>query len=200
MRRSRFWVILSEMAPLIAALFLCASFALGEDMPVQTSLNGTAALSQAAAGAFDAGQAKDAADAAFNGGTTNGDSIPDGTNSIKKGIPLTAATIGQSPGEDVPTPPSEEEKPKRLSSGLMLAGAAALGGLQGWFTAGAIGLAAGAGMGLAAAWLFHEKDYGGAFGVTAGAIVGAVFGGPIGSLIGAAVGGLVGHFLGKFLL
>ena len=78
-----------------------------------------------------------------------------------------------------------------------MAGSAALGALQGWFSAGLLGAAAGAGLGLAAAWLFHKKDYGGAFGITAGAIIGTAFGGPIGGLIGAVVGGILGHFLGK---
>lgn len=91
-----------------------------------------------------------------------------------------------------------EKKPKsKISSGLMLAGATALGGLQGWFTAGMLGAVAGAGLGLAAAWLFQKKDYGASFGVTAGAIIGTAFGGPIGGLIGAVVGGVIGHVLGK---
>lgn len=102
-----------------------------------------------------------------------------------------------------PEPPAAPEKEggrSRLSAGLMLAGAGLLGGLQGWFSAGLLGAAAGAGLGLAAAWLFHKKDYGGAFGVTAGAIVGTAIAGPVGGLVGAVVGGLLGHFLGKLFL
>ena len=99
-------------------------------------------------------------------------------------------------------PPAGGTEPggSKLSSGIMMAGAALLGGMQGWFSAGLLGAAAGAGLGLAAAWLFNKKDYGGAFGVTAGAIIGTALGGPIGGVIGAVVGGLVGHFLGKLFL
>lgn len=103
-------------------------------------------------------------------------------------------------GKDAPPPPAKDEPRSKLSGGLMMAGAAALGGLQGYLSAGLIGAAAGAGVGLAAAWLFKKKDYGGAFGMTAGAIIGTAFGGPIGGLIGAVVGGIVGHFLGKLFL
>jgi hypothetical protein len=189
------------MAPLSAALLLLASFAAGENAPTQTRLDGTAALSQSAAAAPDPAQAKDGAGAAFDGGNPNADAVTDdGKRTIKKGIPLTAASPSDRPGKDVPTPPSEDGPKSKLSTGMMLGGAAVLGGLQGWFAAGALGLAAGAGLGLAAAWMFHKGDYGAAFGITAGAIVGSVLGGPIGGLIGAAVGGLVGHFLGKLFL
>lgn len=99
-----------------------------------------------------------------------------------------------------PPPAGESRSGGKLTSGLVMGGAALLGGMQGWFSAGLLGAAAGAGLGLAAAWLFHKKDYGGAFGVTAGAIIGTAFGGPIGGLIGAAVGGLIGHLLGKLFL
>ncbi|MCR4294221.1 MAG: hypothetical protein NUW21_01705 [Elusimicrobia bacterium] len=114
----------------------------------------------------------------------------------------TAVLARSSPAERAPRkepPPigGKDAGSSRLSSGLMMGGAALLGGLQGWFSAGLLGAAAGAGLGLAAAWLFHKKDYGGAFGVTAGAIVGTALGGPIGGLIGAVVGGVIGHFLGK---
>jgi hypothetical protein len=99
-----------------------------------------------------------------------------------------------------PMPVEKKEKSGKLATGLMMGGAAVLGGLQGWLSAGLVGAAAGAGLGLAAAWLFHKKDYGGAFGVTAGAIIGTAFGGPIGGLVGAVVGGVIGHFLGKLFL
>lgn len=116
-----------------------------------------------------------------------------------------AVLARSSPAERAPKkePPPIGEKGARsskLSTGLMMGGAALLGGMQGWFSAGLLGAAAGAGLGLAAAWLFHKKDYGGAFGVTAGAIIGTAFGGPIGGLIGAVVGGVIGHFLGKLFL
>lgn len=189
------------MAPLCAALLLWASSASAEAAPAQKRLDGTAALGQSAAAAPDDAQAKDGATAAFDGGAPNGDAVgPDG-RSIQKGIPLRPATAAGHSADDSPPPPGKEkEGPGKVSSGLMLGGAAVLGGLQGWFAAGAVGLAAGAALGLGAAWLFHKGDYGGAFGMTAGAIIGTAFGGPIGGLIGAAVGGIVGHFLGKLFL
>jgi len=191
------------MAPLSAAVLLLASFAVGEPAPAPSRqrLEDAAALSQAAAGAETPAQAKDAAAAALDGGPTHGDAVADdGTRRIKKGIPLSKPTNLTVAGKDAPPPPSKDEPHSRLTAGLTMAGAALLGGMQGWFSAGLLGAAAGAGLGLAAAWLFHKKDYGGAFGVTAGAIIGTALGGPIGGLIGAVVGGLVGHFLGKLFL
>jgi hypothetical protein len=190
------------MAPLAAALLLLASFAAGENAPSQARLDGAAGLSQSAAAAPGDAQAKDASAAAFDGGAPNGDEVADGgAGSVKKGIPLRPASAAKLPGKDSPPPPASEKKSSgNISTGLMLGGAALLGGLQGWFSAGLIGAAAGAGLGLAAAWMFHKGDYGAAFGMTAGAIIGTAFGGPIGSLVGAVVGGLVGHFLGKLFL
>lgn len=189
------------MTPLCAALIFLASFAAGESAPAQRRLDGTAALSQAAAAAAGDAQAKDASAAAFDGGAPSGDEVAADGRSIKKGIPLRPALAAARPGKDSPPPPAKEKgAASGVSTGLILGGAAALGGLQGWFAAGAVGLAAGAALGLGAAWLFHKGDYGGAFGVTAGAIIGTAFGGPIGGLIGAAVGGVVGHFLGKLFL
>ncbi|PIR15425.1 MAG: hypothetical protein COV48_14430 [Elusimicrobia bacterium CG11_big_fil_rev_8_21_14_0_20_64_6] len=52
----------------------------------------------------------------------------------------------------------------------------------------------------AAAWLFHKREYGAAFGVTAGAVIGTALGGPVGALIGAVAGGVIGHSLGKLFL
>jgi hypothetical protein len=201
-RGSRFPAILPAMAPLTAALLLLAAFAAGEDAPSQQRLDGAAALSQSAAVAPSDAQAKDGAAAAYDGGAPNGDAVADdGTGSIKKGIPLKPSLAAERPGKDAPPPPSSKKAgPSTVSTGLMLGGAALLGGLQGWFGAGLLGAAAGAGLGLAAAWMFHKGDYGAAFGMTAGAIIGTAFGGPIGSLVGAVVGGLVGHFLGKLFL
>ncbi|MDE2510714.1 MAG: hypothetical protein KGL74_06295 [Elusimicrobia bacterium] len=189
------------MAPLSAAVLLLASFAAGEG-PAAQRLTGAAALSQAAADSPDATQAKDGAAAAMDGNPTAGDSVADdGTRSIKKGLPLSkSAGLTAAAPTVAPPPPAEEPKGGKLGTELMLGGAALLGGLQGWFGAGVVGAAAGAGLGLAAAWLFHKKDYGGAFGVTAGAIVGTALAGPIGGLVGAVVGGLLGHFLGKLFL
>lgn len=159
------------------------------DLSESASLTGDASASrEAAARPFDANRAED--NTVVAPGVT------------RKSVRLTK------PGPDarrdktvVPNPvEKKDDGGSKLTSGLVMGGAAALGGLQGWFSAGLLGAAAGAGLGLAAAWLFHKKDYGGAFGVTAGAIIGTAFGGPIGGLIGAVVGGIVGHFLGKLFL
>lgn len=187
------------MAPLSAAVLLLASLArAGEG--TATRLEGATALSQAGANASDPAAARDTAGAALDGNARSADAV-EGRGSIRKGIPLQkpAPAAAARAGADVPTPMSKQD-PDKLSHGLILGGAAVLGGLQGWFSAGLVGAAAGAGLGLAAAWLFSKKDYGGAFGVTAGAIIGTAFGGPLGGLIGAAIGGIVGHFLGKLFL
>jgi hypothetical protein len=140
-----------------------------------------------------------------DGGTLHTDAVvagADGRPAVRKGIPLQKSDGSvAAPLEIVPPAPDSKPAPgHKLSSALVLGGAALLGGLQGWFGAGWLGAAAGAGLGLAAAWLFQRKDYGGAFGVTAGAIIGTALAGPVGGLIGAAVGGFLGHFLGKLFL
>jgi hypothetical protein len=189
------------MNALLLVVLACAAPARADDQAAQR-LQGAADLSQAAAATADPGAARDGAGAALDGNATTGDAV-DGRGSIRHGAALSRPTVtaGQHPGADVPTPDAKDgDGHGKVSNELMLGGAAVLGGLQGWFAAGVVGAAAGAGLGLAAAWLFSRKDYGGAFGVTAGAIIGTAFGGPIGGLIGAAVGGIVGHFLGKLFL
>lgn len=188
------------MAPLSVAVLLLAALAHGEGAAERAQ--GAAIAGQAAVEAPDREQAKDAADAAFEGGPLHEDAVADdGKRVVKKGIPLSkpgalaAAAKGAppAPGQDSPTG-------GKLSTGLVMGGAALLGGMQGFLSSGLLGAVAGAGLGMAAAWLFHKKDYGGAFGVTAGAIIGTAFGGPIGAVVGAVVGGLIGHFLGKLFL
>jgi hypothetical protein len=193
------------MAPLYAALLLAASFAFGDDAPssAQGQLNAAAGLSQSAAGAPTDSAAKDGAAVAIEGGVPNGDAVADdGTRTIRPGAQLSPASpTANASLKNIPPPPSKPATTaNKISTGLMLGGAAFLGGLQGWLAAGVAGAAAGAALGLGAAWLFHKGDYGGAFGMTAGAIVGTALGGPLGGLIGAAVGGLAGHFLGKLFL
>ena len=189
------------MAPLLRALLLLAVSASAETPAAKQRLDGAAAISQAGAVAPTDLQARDAAGAAFEGGAPGGDAVGADDRTVKKGIPLKPALSVAHAGKDAPPPPAEE-KPRagKLSSGLMLGGAALLGGLQGWFAAGLVGAAAGAVLGLGAAWLFHKGDYGGAFGVTAGAIIGTALAGPLGGVVGAVVGGVVGHFLGKLFL
>ena len=160
-----------------------------------------AVLSQGAATAGDATGAREAAAQSFDGNPAEDNTV------VAPGVTRKAARLSKpAPGSlqaKVEPPLGVETKPSsgsKLTSGIIMGGAALLGGLQGWFSAGILGAAAGAGLGLAAAWLFHKKDYGGAFGVTAGAIIGTALGGPIGGLIGAVVGGLIGHFLGKLFL
>jgi len=184
------------MAPLLLLAFLlCPSPALAED--AKTQVKNASLLSGSAAVTGDNAAARDAAARPFDANTSE-----DGTvvapGQIRKAAPLAKADPGAREPKVEP-PLGVETKPggSRITSGVIMAGAAALGGLQGWFAAGLLGAAAGAGLGLAAAWLFHKKDYGGAFGVTAGAIIGTAFGGPVGALIGAVVGGVIGHFLGK---
>lgn len=188
------------MAPLLLipalALLLCPVKAGAEDARQQA--NDAAYLSRGAAETGDETATRDAAARPFDGSRAEDNTV------VAPGVTRKAARLAKpaagSLQAKVEPPLSVEKKPdgeSKLSAGLKLGGAAALGGLQGWLSAGLLGAVAGAGMGLAAAWLFHKGDYGGAFGITAGAIIGTAFGGPIGGLIGAVVGGLIGHFLGK---
>ncbi|UPT74381.1 MAG: hypothetical protein M0D55_01130 [Elusimicrobiota bacterium] len=182
------------MAPLLLILALLSSSASrGEDARVQ------AADAAAAIPSGSDAAARTRAGRAFDG---NPEADADVVGRETGGAPRLARSA---PAERraAPEPPvagGDKKKGSNLSTGLLLGGSAALGGLQGWFAAGALGAVAGAGLGLAAAWLFHKKDYGGAFGVTAGAIIGTALAGPVGGLIGAVVGGVIGHFLGKLFL
>lgn len=188
------------MASLCPAILLLAVFARADD--ASTHARDAAVLSQAAVQASDPAQAKDAAAAAFEGRIPEENAVSDdGRRVVKKGIPLSkpgafAAFSKSAP----PAPGADRPSEKKLTTGLVMGGAAVLGGLQGFLTAGLLGAAAGAALGLAAAWLFHKRDYGGAFGVTAGAVIGTALGGPLGAVVGAAIGGLIGHFLGKLFL
>lgn len=133
-------------------------------------------------------------------GSPESETVVAGRDRTGAAVLARSSPVERAPRKEPPPAGERGAGTSRLSTGLMMGGAALLGGMQGWFSAGLLGAAAGAGLGLAAAWLFHKKDYGGAFGVTAGAIIGTAFGGPIGGLIGAVVGGVIGHFLGKLFL
>ena len=186
------------MAPLLLipvfALLLSAAPARAEGAKRQAS--DAAVFSQGAASAGDDAAAREAAAQPFDGNPAEENTV------VAPGQTRKAARLAKpSPASlqaKVEPPLGVEKRPtgNKLTTGLVMGGAAVLGGLQGWFAAGLLGAAAGIGLGLAAAWLFHKGDYGGAFGVTAGAIIGSAFGG----LIGAVVGGVLGHFLGKLFL
>ncbi len=187
------------MGPLLlTALLLYPAPARAEDAKGQ--VQNTSLLSGAAAGAGDATATHEAAARPFDG------NLAADTTVIAPGQTRASSRLAKpTPAEfsaKIEPPLGVEKKSDEpsIKTGIMMAGSGALGALQGWFTAGLVGAAAGLGLGLAAAWLFHKKDYGGAFGVTAGAIIGTAFGGPIGGLVGAVVGGILGHFLGKLFL
>lgn len=133
-------------------------------------------------------------------GSPESETVVAGRDRTGAAVLAKSSPVERAPKREPPPIGEKGARSSQLSTGLMMGGAALLGGMQGWVSAGLLGAAAGAGLGLAAAWLFHKKDYGGAFGVTAGAIVGTALGGPIGGLIGAVVGGVIGHFLGKLFL
>jgi hypothetical protein len=180
------------------ALLLGPLPVLAEDARQQAT--DAAVLSQGAAGTGDETTTREAAARPFDGSRAEDNTV------VAPGVTRRSVSLAKpAPGSTQAKvePPLGVEKPSsgsKLTSGIIMGGAAILGGLQGWFAAGLLGAVAGAGLGLAAAWLFHKKDYGAAFGVTAGAIIGTAFGGPIGGLIGAVVGGILGHFLGKLFL
>lgn len=86
---------------------------------------------------------------------------------------------------------------------MKIGGAAAAGGLLGFFVAGGPwGAAIGAAAGLAAGYHWSQGDRGGAVQLAltaAGGIVGFAFGGPIGALVGSVVGGMLGFLVGYFM-
>lgn len=141
-------------------------------------------------------QAKTGADAAFREGAPSDETIVRGEDGKPKKVRLTKPDLTAKPVKpDVPPPASAEAKPFPHPA-LLMGASAVLGGVQGWFSYGLFGAATGAGLGLAAAWLFTKGDKGGSFGLSLGAIIGGFLGGPIGGLIGAAIGFGVGHVLG----
>ena len=182
------------MAPLalFLAVFLIPGAARANDARAQ-------ARDAASVPAGDDGVIKDAAARSFDGNPAS-DAVVAGRDSRGRPLLAKSAPVERRTAAEPPAAGDKNSGSNKLTTGLILGSAAVIGGLQGWFAAGLVGAAAGAGLGLAAAWLFHKKDYGGAFGVTAGAIIGTAFGGPIGGLIGAVVGGIIGHFLGKLFL
>lgn len=60
------------------------------------------------------------------------------------------------------------------------------------------GIAAGAGIGLAAMYLYKKGETGAAIGAASFGLAGLAVGGPVGGLVGALVGGLGAWMLGKF--
>lgn len=191
------------MAPLslLPALAVLLGFAPAAAEDARTQAGDAALQTEGASQAGDPDAAREAAARPFDANRAEDNTVV-APGVTRRASPLTKPRPDERRGKAEPPNPVEKkaESGSKVSSGLMMGGAAALGGLQGWLSAGLVGAAAGAGLGLAAAWLFHKKDYGGAFGVTAGAIIGTAFGGPIGGLIGAVVGGVIGHFLGKLFL
>ena len=188
------------MVPLSLALavLLCPAAARAED--ARSEVRDAAVLSAAGAAADDETAASELASRAFGGGAES-DTVVDGRGTTRPAVKLSSMPAVGALTTKVEPPPAVERKPGGwLSTELQLGAGAVLGGLQGFFTAGLFGAVAGAGLGLAAAWLFHKKDYGASFGVTAGSIIGSALGGPIGGVIGAVVGGLIGHLLGKLFL
>jgi hypothetical protein len=179
------------MAPLafLLALLLCPSTRAGD---ARDQALGAASVPFSG----DEGSLRQGAARPFDGGSAS-DTVVAGRDATGGARLAKAAPTERRASAEPPSAIEKKPVGSKLTTGLMLGGSAALGGLQGWFAGGLLGAAAGAGLGLAAAWLFHKGDYGGAFGVTAGAIIGTAFGGPIGGLIGAVVGGVIGHFLGK---
>lgn len=184
------------MAPLALVLFLVLPAAAETD--AEARAREAAALSRAAAAAPDPAAARARASAAFDGEILPDDpTVSASENQRRKRLRLARAEeLKRKPVATPPAPGGETPKSK-LSNGLILGGGAALGALQGFFSAGLIGAAAGGVLGLGAAWLYTQGHHAAAFGATAGGIIGAAFGGPIGGLIGAVVGAGVGFLIGK---
>ncbi|MCX5794583.1 MAG: hypothetical protein NTY77_03695 [Elusimicrobia bacterium] len=141
------------------------------------------AVSVAAASARSPADAKELGGTAFQGGqvaqttvSADGRGLQRSNLTLQKSAPDTRAKAASVPG------------PMKLAS----AGPPLPGPLS-FLSKTALGIAAGAVTGFAAAWLFTKKHYAAGAGVAVGSIVGALVAGPIGALIGGLLGGLLGH-------
>lgn len=158
---------------------------------------GAADLSVQASSAKGVETMRAGADAAFSGTVIDGeDGAVFGRRSTSGRLRLARAKAGEpDPLRDPPRPLSAPGR-SGVSTGLVLAGGAALGALQGFLSAGLIGAAAGGVLGFGAAWLYSKGHPAAAFGSTAGGIIGSAIGGPLGGLVGAVVGAGLGYLIG----
>lgn len=90
----------------------------------------------------------------------------------------------------------KEYTPHLLTAGIGGAAGAVAAKVAGFGLLG--GIAAGAGIGLAAMYLYKKGETGAAIGAASFGLAGLALGGPIGGLAGAVVGGLGAWLLGKF--
>lgn len=90
----------------------------------------------------------------------------------------------------------KEYTPHLLTAGIGGAAGAVAAKAAGFGLLG--GIAAGAGIGLAAMYLYKKGETGAAIGAASFGLAGLALGGPIGGLAGAVVGGLGAWLLGKF--
>lgn len=90
----------------------------------------------------------------------------------------------------------KEYTPHLLTAGIAGAAGAVVAKVAGFGMLG--GIAAGAGIGLAAMYLYKKGETGAAIGAASFGLAGLALGGPIGGLAGAVVGGLGAWLLGKF--
>ena len=90
----------------------------------------------------------------------------------------------------------KEYPPHLLTAGIAGAAGAVVAKVAGFGLLG--GIAAGAGIGLAAMYLYKKGETGAAIGAASFGLAGLALGGPIGGLAGAVVGGLGAWLLGKF--
>jgi hypothetical protein len=90
----------------------------------------------------------------------------------------------------------KEYTPHLLTAGVGGAAGAVAAKVAGFGLLG--GIAAGAGIGLAAMYLYKKGETGAAIGAAGVGLAGLALGGPIGGLAGAGVGGLGAWMLGKF--
>jgi hypothetical protein len=189
---------------LAALVFACCAPARGSG-PALGELTETERLSAAAATRPAADEARALAGTTLDGGAIRPpEEIPP---SAQRRI-AEISTLDPAPPQRAPRPPRDVGPPsaapvsgpfdlmKRIPPWAVYTGAAVLGGVQGYLSAGLFGAAGGVVLGLGAAALYQRGDPAAAFGWTLGGIVGAALGGPIGALLGAAVGAVAGHFLG----
>lgn len=200
------------MKRLLAALVLAAAGAASaraegklQLSQVASGSNGVAAASSAedlkSAGAKAWGQTPQApavyVDGQYAAATAN---LPETKGAEVKGADTKKADKPSGPPEpgimDKAGSTLKEYTPHLLTAGIGGAAGAVIAKVGGFGLLG--GIAAGAGIGLAAMYLHKNGQTGAAIGAASFGLAGLALGGPIGGLAGAVVGGLGAWLLGKF--
>ncbi|TBR23381.1 hypothetical protein EPO15_06090 [bacterium] len=196
------------MKRLIPVLAVLAALAGPASADTNAQLQGAAAISQAAAGSGSPEALSASGALAF--GEKTGPAAPvqagsqeNWTASQRDFINAEAAKPSAKTGE-VPPPGAlakvgstlKEYTPHLLTAGIGGAAGAVAAKAAGFGLLG--GIAAGAGIGLAAMYLYKKGETAASIGAASLGLAGLAVGGPVGGIVGAIVGGLGGWLLKKF--